>query len=226
MEFIIENFEIISLILFVIVIILMIILLGFNKYFAMYFSNKKFHIESNFRIDAADENKLFIIDIYNRNINDVRLSSFGFLYKGRNIDFYKTYLIEKDLPKDHKVVISSRDYLSTHIKMDTLKNIIYDINRGSKKISKLNAYVTDSLGITSRTNARDIKNQIKDKIKEDKREKIKEIKKQKAKIKHEEMLFKKKTRIERKIKRRELRSKIVLRARKLLSIFKRKNKNA
>lgn len=226
MDFLIENFEIISIVLLVLLIILMGITLGFNKYFAMYFSNKKFHIKSDFRVDATDENNLFIIDIYNRNINDVRLSSFGFSYKGRSIDFYKSYLIDKDLPKDHKVVISSRDFLSTHIKMDTLKNIVYDINKGNHKVSTLYAYVTDSLGITSRTKAKDIKNQIKDKIQEDKKQKAKELKIQKLKIKHEEMLFKKKAKIERRIKRKEIVAKLGLKLKKILSIFKRKNKNA
>lgn len=226
MDFLVENYEIISIILLLLLIMLMGITLGFNKYFAMYFSNKKFHIKSDFKVDAVDENYLFIIDIYNRNINDVRLSSFGFLYKGRSIDFYKSYLLDKDLPKDHKVVISSRDYLSTHIKMDTLKNIVSDINKGINRVSPLYAYVTDSLGITSRTKATYIKNQIKDKLKEDKKHKTQEIKSQKQKLKHEDMLFKKKAKIERRIKRKEFISKFGLKVKKVLTIFKRKNKNA
>lgn len=225
MEFLVENFEIISIVLFAIVIILMILLLGFNKYFALYFSNKKFHIKADFRVDAIDKNKLFIINIFNRNINDVRLSSFGFLYQGRNIDFYKSYLLQKDLPQDHKVVISSRDFLSTQIEMETLKNIVSDINKGSKKVSSLYVYVTDSLGITSKTKSRDIRNQIKAKIKEDLEQHAKEIKLQRQKIKHEEMLFKKKEKIEKKIKRRELRARVILKLKKILSKIKRKNKN-
>ncbi|BCR35817.1 hypothetical protein [Mariniplasma anaerobium] len=224
MEFIKENFEIIVILLFILLIVLSVIVLSFNKYFAMYFSNKKFHIASHFEIDAKDENKMFTIDIYNRNINDVRLSGFGFVYKDRNIDFYKSYLEHKQLPVDHKVVISSRDYLSTKIEINTLKNIISDINHGSLYMDSLQAYVTDSLGLTSRTNAKQIKSQIEEILRYEKKMKHLEIKKQKQKLKNEAKLFKQRAIIERRIKRKERQAKIILGFKKMVSKVK-GNKN-
>ncbi len=226
MEFIRNNFELITIILFVILIILVVFVLSFNKYFAMYFSNKKFHIQSNFQIDANDERKMFTIDIYNRNINDVRLSGFGFVYKGRNIDFYKSYLEHKQLPKDHKIVISSRDFLSTKIDTQTLKNIISDINHGSLYVDRLDGYVTDSLGLTSRTDAKQIRNQVKDILQYEYMLKKQEVRDQKAKLKEEEKLFKKKAKIEKEIRRKERHAKLILRFKKLVSRFKRNKKSA
>jgi hypothetical protein len=223
MEFIKENFEIIVILLFILLVVLTIIVLSFNKYFAMYFSNKKFHIASHFEIDANDENKMFTIDIYNRNINDVRLSGFGFVYKDRNIDFYKSYLEEKQLPSNHKIVISSRDFLSTKIKIDTLKNIISDINHGSLYMYSLKAYVTDSLGLTSKTNAKQIKNQIEEILRFEKKVQKLEIKNQKDKIKNEARLFKQRSIIERKIKRKERHAKIILGFKKIISRVKGNN---
>lgn len=71
MEFLRENFEIIVLILFIITIALIFSVLSINKYFAMYFSNKKFLINSVFEIDAANGHKDFSITVYNKNINDI-----------------------------------------------------------------------------------------------------------------------------------------------------------
>lgn len=224
MEFIKNNFEIIVIIFFILLVVLTAIVLSFNKYFAMYFSNKKFHIASHFEIDAKDEHKMFTIDIYNRNINDVRLSGFGFVYKGRNIDFYKSYLEQKQLPKDHKVVISSRDFLSTKIETNTLKNIVSDINHGKLNLEKLRAYVTDSLGLSSRTKANQIKNQIEEIMRHEKNAKDLEVKRQKQKIKDEIKLFKQKSNIEKRIKRKERQAKIVLGFRKFISKFKRNSK--
>ena len=217
MEFIRENFEIIVLILFIITIALIFSVLSINKYFAMYFSNKKFLINSSFEVDAANGHKDFSITIYNKNINDIRISGFGYVYKGQNIDFYKSYLQDKGLPETQKIVISSRDYLSAKIDIDLLKAIVSDINKGSIYVDGINAFVTDSLGLTTIARADQVKNQLYIQLKKDKDELDAKIREQKKKQRDEENLFKKKKRVERNIKRKEKLGKMMLKIKRILT---------
>lgn len=226
MDFIIKNFEIITIISLVILLVLVIFVLSLNKYFAMYFSNKKFHIRSSFEIDAKDESKMFTLKVFNRNINDVRLSGFGFLYKGRNIDFYKSYLEDNQLPANHKIVISSRDFLETKIDTEVLKNVVSDINHGSLKMLKLQGYVTDSLGLTSRTGAKEIKNHVKEILIIEKKAKNAEVKAQKMKLQAEEKMFKQNNKVSKKSKRKERLAKISLRFKKIIAKLKGNKKSA
>jgi hypothetical protein len=216
-EFLKNNFEIIVLILFIISIALTFSVLSISKYFAMYFSNKKFLISSNFKVDANSRKKDFSITIYNTNINDIRISGFGYVYKGQNIDFYNTYLNSKSLPENQKIVISSRDYLTAKIEIDLLKNIISDINKGNIKVKKVNAYVTDSLGLTTFTKANQVRNQLCMLLKKDKKDlKLKHLE-QRAKFKLENKLYRKKIRVERSIKTKERLGKIILKVKRIFS---------
>ena len=106
-----ENFEIIVVVAFILVLILLATVLSFNSYLTKAFSNKKFHVISSFEIDALKNTKTFVINIHNKGINDIRISGFGFIYKGQTIDFYKRYIVDNALPLDFKIVISSRDLL-------------------------------------------------------------------------------------------------------------------
>jgi hypothetical protein len=222
MQFLINNFEIIVFILFIITLALIFSVLSINKYFAMYFSNKKFLINSSFEIDAANGHKDFSITIYNKNINDIRISGFGYVYKGQNIDFYQSYLQDKGLPESQKIVISSRDYLTAKIDIDLLKAIISDINKGNVRVDEMKTFVTDSLGLTTTSKANQIKDKLAIELKKDQMDLKIKIMEQKKKLKDEEKLYKKKNRIERSIRNKERFGKILLKLRRLFS--KRKNK--
>jgi len=222
MGFLRDNFEIIVLVLFIITIALIFSILSINKYFAMYFSNKKFLINSSFEVDAANGHKDFSITIYNKNINDIRISGFGYVYKGQNIDFYKSYLQDKGLPEHQKIVISSRDYLSAKIDIDLLKAIISDINKGSIYVEGINAFVTDSLGLTTIAKADQVKNQLYFQLKKDKDELKAKIREQEQKQRVEEELYRKKNRIERNIRLKGKMGKVLLKTKRLFT--KRKSK--
>lgn len=216
MTFLIENFEVIVVLLFILTIFLSALILSFNKYFAMYFSNKKFQIISSSDVNALDGTKDFSIQIFNKNINDIRVSGFGYVYKGQNIDFYHSYLKHKELPYDHKIVISSRDYLSAKIDMQLLKTIISDINKGSLKVDSIKTYVTDALGLTTVAKTKQVKKQIHILLKNDQEELKKTILEQKRKVRQEERAFKKKKQVESSIKRKEFFGKWLLRFKGLL----------
>lgn len=221
MTFLQENFEVIVILLFVVSIVLSALILSLNKYFAMYFSNKKFEIISSADINALDGTKELAIQIFNKNINDIRVSGFGYVYKGQNIDFYQSYLKQKELPLEHKIVISSRDYLSAKIDMQLLKTIISDINKGSLKVSKIQVYVTDALGLTTTSVSKQVRKQVDNLLVVDREELKANIKAQKQKIKDEIKGYKKKRKVERSIKRKAFFGKWIL---KVKSIFKRQKK--
>jgi hypothetical protein len=191
MNFLKDNFEIIVILLFAASIIMLSVIFSMNKYFIKYFSNKKFRIITSYEVDARDSNKYFTITIYNNNINEVRLSGFGYVYQNQNIDFYKNYLIEHGFPSDHKIVIHSRDYLVTKIDINQLKTIISDINKGEFKVTKMRAFVTDSLGISNSANAKQVKKQIDLMIKKDQHEVESKHREQKKKIRKEQAEVKK-----------------------------------
>ena len=192
MTFLKENFEVIVVIFFILSIVLSVLILGLNKYFAMYFSNKKFEIKSSAEINAFDSTKEFAIQIFNKNINDIRVSGFGYVYKGQNIDFYQSYLKQKELPLEHKIVISSRDYLSAKIDMQLLKKIISNINKGSLKVDKVQVYVTDALGLTTTSVSKQVRKQINNLLLIDREALKANIKAQKNKVKDELKAYKQK----------------------------------
>ncbi len=216
-EFIKENFEVITIVLFALVILLSIMILGMNKYFAMYFSNKKFQILTTSDINALDGKKDFSIQIFNKNINDIRVAGFGYVYKGQNIDFYQNYIQEKHFPIDHKIVISSRDYLTAKIEMKMLATIISDINKGIIKVSTIKAYVTDSLGLSTISKSKQVRKQVHLILLEERKALQKVILEQKQKQRAEERQFRKKKQVERSIKRKELLGKWML---KIKGLFK------
>jgi hypothetical protein len=220
MSFIKENFELIVVLLFILLIFLSSLILSFNKYFAMYFSNKKFQIVSSSEINALNGTKDFSIQIFNKNINDIRVSGFGYVYKGQNIDFYHNFLDSRNLPQDHKIVISSRDYLSAKINMQLLKTIVSDINKGSKSVESIKTYVTDALGLTTISNSPQVRKQLHSLLMLDQNELKKAKKEQFNKHKLEERAYKKKRQIERRIRTKEFLGKLILKTRR---IFKRKS---
>ncbi|MEW6609167.1 MAG: hypothetical protein AB1414_17275 [bacterium] len=213
MEFIREHFELIVILLFVVSFVLLSIILSMNKYFAMYFLNKRFKIKSNYEVNAYDGQKDFTITIFNNNINEVRLSGFGFVYKDQNIDFYQNYLRDHNLPLDHKVVIHSRDYLTARIKVEQLKVIISDINKGSNDLSVIKVFVTDSLGLSTASKSKQVKDQIRKMLIHDHVELKLKQKEQARKRKEEESVLKKKQGLEKNIKRKEGWHRILLKIR-------------
>lgn len=217
MTFIKENFEVIVILLFFVTIFISAIILSINKYFAMYFSNKKFEIISSSDVNALDGSKDFSIQIFNKNINDIRVSGFGYVYKGQNIDFYQSYLNDKELPLNHKIVISSRDYLSAKIDAKLLKTIVSDINKGAIKVDIIKTYVTDALGLTTVSKTKQVKKQIQILLKNDLYELKKTRSEQKTKIRQEKKAFSKKKQVERSIRRKEFLGKWVLRIKGLLT---------
>ncbi|HOI85936.1 MAG TPA: hypothetical protein PLP48_07660 [Acholeplasmataceae bacterium] len=217
MTFIKDNFEIIMIIMFIASFVLLTIILSMNKYFALYFSNKRFKIHSHYEVNAYDGRRDFTITIFNNNINEVRLSGFGFVYKDQNIDFYKNYLLDHALPSDHKLVIHSRDYLTSRIDVNQLKSIISDINKGSLDVSSMKTFVTDSLGLSVTAKAKQVKDEVRKMLKIDRDNLRKQHKEQIRKKRADDALFRKKNKMEKQIKLRDKTGRILLKIKGLFS---------
>lgn len=210
MTFIREYFEIIVIVLFILSFVLLALILSMNKYFAMYFSNKRFKIISSYEVNANDGNKYFSIAIYNNNINEVRLAGFGYVYKDQNIDFYSNYILDQHLPSDHKIVIHSRDYLTTRINVNQLKTIISDINKGTLDVKGMKTFVTDSLGLSTTAKAKQVQDQLVMMLRIDQAMLRDKQREQLRKYREEQKLFMQKQKIERNIKYKEKTSGMLL----------------
>ena len=221
MEFIRAHYAEITVILFILVAFLLLMILSFNRYFAKYFSNRKFQINTAFQVDAETQDKQFVISIFNKNINDVRVSGFGYVYQNQNIDFYKSFLKEEELPSDHKIVIPSRDFIFAKIDVMTLKTIISDINKGDTSVRSLKVFVTDSQGLTAQAKAKAVRKQLHYHLEKDRIEILIKVKEQKRRVKADEALVKQQKKIERTVHRKEMLGKMLL---KIQGIFRRKAK--
>ena len=182
-----------------------------------YFSNKRFRISSNFEINPVDLSENFTISVFNNNVNDARVVAIGFNYKNRNIDYFTTYLQQNNFGGDSKIIIASRDSIRLIVKCDLIKKIIRDLNNGRRRTKNIDAYVIDSLGITTTTKTGSIRKNLVRMFKQDiKKEKQTKRFAQKT-IKEEKRKGNKEARLIRKSKRREKLSNMYL---KLKSKFR------
>jgi hypothetical protein len=203
MRLLVEYFEIIVVMLFIVMFLMLFIIIGYNRFFSKYYSSKKFQVLTQYEIEAVSGHKVFSIHIYNKNLNDTRVTALGYTYKNQNIDYYKNYLKNQQMPVDARVLIPSRDFIVCKIDVEHLKNIIWDINHGKRRVRKLSVYVTDSLGLTTKVKAKQIKKQIKKQISQDILDKKETIKMQKEKEKQDDLYKKKLVKNERTQKRNE-----------------------
>lgn len=160
-EFITDNLGFIVIGGFVIGFIFMITILRYNLYMSKFFSNKKFRINSAYNLEPTEDKRSFALTIFNNNVNDTRVIAFGFIYKNHSLNYHKAYLKENKLNENYKVVIQSRDCLEITIDANELKILISDINRGSRRVGRLKAYVADSSGLTIKSKAKAVKKQLK-----------------------------------------------------------------
>ena len=127
-----------------------------------------------------------------------------------------------NLPDDHKIVIHSRDYVTTRINVNQLKTIVSDINKGSLNVIGMKTFVTDSLGLTTTAEAKQVQDQLYFMLRMDKEELNRKLREQIRKAREEQAHFKQKQRIERNIKMKEKIGKLILKIKRIIP--KRKSK--
>lgn len=144
-----EYYEYVVLIILILVFVFNIYVITHLRRIRRFFSSQRFRITSVYEIEPYSLTENFSITIFNNNINDSRLVALGFVYKNKNIDYYKSYLNQNELGFDAQVVIPSRDSISLKVSCDEIKKIIRDLNGGKKRTKKLVVFAIDSLGITT-----------------------------------------------------------------------------
>ena len=105
--------------------------------------------------------------------------------------------------------------MSAKIEIDLLKAIISNMNKGSIKVDGIQAFVTDSLGLSTIANVKQVKKQLHFELKKDRDELKAKILEQQKKQKAEKKLYKKKKRVESKIRWKEKSGKMLLKLKKL-----------
>lgn len=132
-----------------VLLILAIVLLLNQVSFGKQLSGRKFLIRSSYVVNPDTKVKEVHLQFYNNNINDTRITGFGFIYLSQNIDYYRNYIDLHQLPTTSRVTISNHEALEYVIEPESLKTIIFDLNRQTYHMKKLSAFVTDSQGFTT-----------------------------------------------------------------------------
>lgn len=219
MEILNEYMGLITIITASITIFLLLISINGQSIVKKYFSNSQFMIVTSVEFNTEQLNNYYNVKIYNQNFNDVRITSFGFMFKNQNIDYYQKYLLKEKLPLESKIVIYSRDHIILSINPEELKSIILDINKGDFNISKLRVYVIDSIGMTTFYKSKKITKHLQELIYEEQNQIKLDKKIQNKKLKEEIRLQKEIIKKEKRFRRKEKIKGYWLR---FISIFKKK----
>ncbi len=122
-----------------------------------YFSSKKFAVKSKHKVEPLTGEEKFELMVFNNNVNEARILSFGFLYRSNSVDFFDTYLDRADLKKEGKILIDSRDFIKLEIEAKHLQEIIARHNDGRVRVAPVQAYVTDVSGNIIKYGAREVR---------------------------------------------------------------------
>jgi len=150
---------------------------------AKHFSNQKVNVKASYNHDMTTNNPSIMITVNNQNVNDLKLIGIGFIYKEQTIDYFKTAIRERGSEKTNQLIIDSRDAIKIPVEVDSLKNIIHDLNEGSKKVKPLEVFATDVSGTQSKRKAKSIKRMLKKLLKQNRLERKKTLKAKKKEIK-------------------------------------------
>jgi hypothetical protein len=216
-EIITQYFQIIVFLLFVVSLAISYANHKKTKKILLYFGNRQFDISSYFNVDATNRNQTFIFRIFNKNVHDLRLASFGYNYSGQAIDLIALYRKTNQLNDNYQVTVQPRDYLTFYLEIDELKKIILTINKGSLSVKKISTYVIDSMGMISSKSMPKMQYYLTQSLKEDVKKRKHDLKKIKLQTAKEKKLERYNKHIENKQKRKDYLQKHWL---KFKSLFK------
>lgn len=219
MEFLIEISPVLNIVLFSVTIILLVRIIIYNHYFSKYFSNKKFQTKITYEIDIQNKKESFKVFIHNNNVNDARVIAFGLHYNNKTIDYFPAFLEEKEISHHQKFIVPSRDFIQYKIETKDLYHIICDSSKKPYKISKIYTYVNDSLGLITKSRAKEVQIALQRLATQEQLQNQENLKKLKQQHQLEKRNHRKEQRTLRKNKQKEIWKG---RALKIRSIFKRK----
>jgi hypothetical protein len=114
-----------------------------------YFLPLKFRIMNTYVLDPSQKRDYLKMSIYNSTLNDARVTSFGYVYRQKNVDYFREYLVQHNHPANHQALVAARDSLTFSLPLHSLVDVIQDINNGKFYVRKVIAYATTSFGQTT-----------------------------------------------------------------------------
>ena len=153
-----------------------------------YFAPLKFRIKNQLVIDPNLNQEFLKVVIYNSTLNDARVTSFGYLYRHKNIDYFREYLIQSKLPIVHQTIVPSRDSITFVLPLESLGDIIQNINQGRFSVEKVRVFAISSFGQTTIIQSKLVQRHLSKlltKRKKIERLRLKQIKKENRRIKKE-----------------------------------------
>lgn len=141
-----------NLIILLLTILTAILLLVFMIRFQLiekYFAPLKFRIKNQLVIDPTLKQEFLKVVIYNSTLNDARVTSFGYLYRQKNIDYFREYLIQSKLPVVHQTIVPSRDSITFTLPLESLGDIVQNINQGRFAVKQVKVFAISSFGQTT-----------------------------------------------------------------------------
>lgn len=115
-----------------------------------YFAPLKFTLTNEYVVDPALKKDFLKFTIYNATLNDARITSFGYIYRQKQIDYFSEYLAQKQIPNGQPMMVPARESLSFSLPLGSLVDMVQDINGGSYKMKRIAAFATSSFGQTTK----------------------------------------------------------------------------
>lgn len=145
------NFDInlITLFLTIVTFILLLVLTIRFQLIEKYFAPLKFRIKNQLVIDPTLQQEFLKVVIYNSTLNDARVTSFGYLYRQKNIDYFREYLIQSKMPVVHQTIVPSRDSITFTLPLESLGDIVQNINQGRFTVKQVRVFAISSFGQTT-----------------------------------------------------------------------------
>ncbi len=149
LDFYTENIAYVAFLFFVILVIILLRMIQFIKKVLRYFGDKQFEVKSYYHHDLNSQTSSLMLRIYNKNIHDLRLSSFGYQYMNETIDITNLYKHQFQMSDTQTITVQPRDYLELSFNPTSVRDKIMLLNQKSYRVKPIKAYVIDALGMTS-----------------------------------------------------------------------------
>lgn len=184
----------INLIVLVLTILIALLLLALTIRFQLiekYFAPLKFRITNQMVIDPNLNQEFLKVVIYNATLNDARVTSFGYLYRQKNIDYFREYLNQAKLANVIQTIVPSRDSITFKLPLESLADIVQNINQGQFKVRQIKVFAISSFGQTTIIQSRLVQRHLTKLLKKRKvtaQKKLRQIRQENQRLKREKFV--------------------------------------
>lgn len=152
------NYVVLALI--AILLILLIILMIRFQLIEKYFAPLRFRIQNQLVIDPNLNKEFLKLAIFNSTLNDAKVTSFGYVYRQKNIDFFREYLTQANLPFNQQTMVPSRDSITFTLPLESLADVVQNINDGKFRVKTIKVFAMSSFGQVTIFNAKIVRKHL------------------------------------------------------------------